>query len=116
MAEYAGVLIIFALAILLAGGLLAIQLRLAPKRRFAEKLEPFECGESPTVSPRRRYGVKFYLVAILLVVFDVEAVYFYAWGPVFREFGLPALVAIGVFTVPLVIGLVYQWRKGALEW
>ncbi len=116
MAEYAGVLIIFALAVLLTGGMLAIQLRLAPKRILQEKLEPFECGESPLVAPRRRYGVKFYLVAILFIVFDVEASYFYPWGVVFRELGAPALVAIGIFTVPLVVGLLYEWCKGALEW
>lgn len=89
---------------------------LGPKREFPEKQEPFECGEKQIVSPRQRYAVKFYLVAILFVVFDVEAVFFYPWGAVFRELGWFGLCAMTVFTIPLVVGLLYEWKKGALEW
>lgn len=116
LAEYLGVLIILAIALLLAAGLMVVQATLGPKRVFDEKQEPFECGERPIVSPRQRFSVKFYLVAILFIVFDVEAVYFYPWGATFREVGVPGLIAIGVFTVPLVVGLAYEWAKGALEW
>ena len=76
LAEYAGVLLILAIGVVLAGALLGIHLLLGPRRRFESKLEPFECGEQQIVSPRRRYAVKFYLVAILFVVFDVEAIFF----------------------------------------
>lgn len=116
MAEYTGVLIILALALLLTGGLMAIQLRLGPRREFEAKQEPFECGEEPLESPRRRYAVKFFLVALLFVIFDVEIVFFYPWGAVFRELGMPGLIAMGIFTVPLVVALAYEWMKGALEW
>ena len=116
LAEYSGVLITLGLAILLAAGLLTAQLRLGPRRRFAEKLEPFECGESPIVSPRQRVAVKFYLVAILFVVFDVEALFFYPWGALLSELGWHGYWAMVVFTVPLVVGLLYEWMKGALEW
>ena len=116
LAEYLGVLIILAIAIALTGGLMWIQVRVGPKREFDEKQEPFECGEHPIVSPRQRFSVKFYLVAILFVVFDVEAIYFYPWGATFREVGVPGLIAIGLFTVPLLVGLAYEWAKGALEW
>ena len=81
-----------------------------------KKLQPFECGEEQIVSPRQRLAVKFYLVAILFVVFDVEAIFFYPWGATFRETGLPGLIAISVFSLPLVVGLIYEWSKGALEW
>ena len=116
LAEYTGVLIMLIIALVLAGALLGIHLWLGPRRRFPAKQQPFECGEDQIVSPRQRYAVKFYLVAILFVVFDVEAIYFYPWGATFRETGVPGLVAIGIFTVPLVVGLVYEWRKGGLEW
>lgn len=116
LGEYLGVLVILAIATLLAIALLAIQLIVGPKRRFPAKQEPFECGESQIVSPRQRFSVKFYLVAILFVVFDIEAIYFYPWGATFREVGIPGLVAIGLFTIPLVVGLTYEWMKGALEW
>jgi NADH-quinone oxidoreductase subunit A len=116
LAEYAGVLVILAIAIGLVGAMLGIQLFVGPRRRFASKQEPFECGESPIASPHRRFAVKFYLVAILFVVFDVEAIYFYPWGAVFRELGWFGFAAMAVFTVPLVVGLFYEWMKGGLEW
>ncbi len=116
MAEYAGVLMILTLAVLLLGALLLLQLGLGPRRASEEKLEPFECGESPTHSPRMRYAVKFYLVAILFVVFDVVAIFLYLWATVFRELGRSALVGMALFTLPAALGLFYLWRKGALEW
>jgi NADH-quinone oxidoreductase subunit A len=116
LAEYSGVLIILALALTVAGGLLALHVAVGPKRKFAEKLEPFECGERQIVSPRQRFAVKFYLVAILFVVFDVEALFFYPWGALLGELGWYGYWAMVVFTVPLVVGLLYEWTKGALEW
>ena len=116
LAEYSGVLIILALAFVVAGGLLTLHLVVGPRRQFAEKLEPFECGERQIVSPHQRFAVKFYLVAILFVVFDVEALFFYPWGALFSELGWYGYWAMLVFTVPLVVGLVYEWMKGALEW
>ncbi|MCG8587756.1 MAG: NADH-quinone oxidoreductase subunit A [Proteobacteria bacterium] len=116
LAEYAGVLVILVIALLLTGGMMAVHLLLGPRRSFPEKNEPFECGESQLVSPKQRFAVKFYLVAILFVVFDVEAIYFYPWGATFTELGWHGFVAMFVFTVPLVVGLVYEWMKGGLEW
>jgi NADH-quinone oxidoreductase subunit A len=116
LSEYLGVLLMLGLAVLLTVGMLLVHVYSGPKRRFAKKLEPFECGEEPIVSPRRRIAVKFYLVAILFVVFDVEAAFFYPWGATFHETGVPGLVSMAIFTVPLVVGLVYEWSKGALEW
>jgi len=116
LAEYAGVLVILVIGAALAGGLLSVHLLLGPRRHFDSKLGPFECGEQQIVSPRRRYAVKFFLVAILFVVFDVEAVFFYPWGAVFRELGWFGFAAMSVFTVPLVVGLAYEWMKGGLEW
>jgi len=116
LAEYSGVLVILALALLVAGGLMTIHLFAGPRRRFVEKDEPFECGEKQIVSPRQRFAVKFYLVAILFVVFDVEALFFYPWGALFQELGWYGYLAMTVFSVPLIVALVYEWMKGALEW
>jgi NADH-quinone oxidoreductase subunit A len=116
LAEYTGLLVILAIAMLLVAAMLGIHLFVGPRRRFDSKLEPFECGERPITSPRRRIAVKFYLVAILFVVFDVEAIYFYPWGAVFRELGWFGFGAMAVFSVPLVVGLFYEWMKGGLEW
>jgi NADH-quinone oxidoreductase subunit A len=116
LAEYTGVLVILVLGMVVAGAMLGIHLLLGPRRKFAEKQEPFECGESQLVSPRRRYAVKFYLVAILFVIFDVEAVFFYPWGAIFQDLGWFGFGAMFVFTIPLAVGLVYEWMKGGLEW
>ena len=116
LAEYTGVLVILVLGLVILGAMLAIHLLLGPRRRFAEKQEPFECGEKQIVSPHQRYAVKFYMVAILFVVFDVEAIFFYPWGAVFQQLGWYGYGAMFVFTIPLAVGLFYEWMKGGLEW
>jgi NADH-quinone oxidoreductase subunit A len=136
LAEYTGVLVILAVATLFAAGILLLHWLAGPRRRFAAKQQPFDCGEpsgaspppqaesvsSPppqaesVSSPTGRQAVKFHLVAILFVVFLVEAVFFYLWAAVFWETGEAGLVAITVFSLPLVVGLVYEWAKGVLEW
>ena len=116
LADFVGVLLILVVAMLVAGLLGGVHKLLGPRRAFAEKLEPFECGERQIVSPKQRFSVKFYLVAMLFVLFDLEAVFFYPWGALMRDLGVHGFVAMCVFTVPLVLGLAYEWRKGALEW
>jgi len=116
LGEFAGVLLLLAVAIIVASAMVSAPKLLGPKREFPEKQDPFECGEKQIVSPKQRFSVKFYLVAMLFVLFDLEAVFFYPWGALMRELGVFGFVAMTVFTVPLVLGLVYEWRKGALEW
>jgi len=130
LAEYTGVLAILAVAALFAAGILLLHWLVGPRRRFDAKEEPFDCGGPRTASPpraaarggarasspSRRQAVKFHLVAILFVVFLVEAVFFTLWATVFWETGAAGLAAITVFSLPLVVGFVYEWAKGALEW
>ncbi len=116
LADYIGVLVILVVGLILVGAMLGIHILLGPRREFAEKQEPFECGEKQLVSPRQRYAVKFYMVAILFVVFDVEAIFFYPWAAVSQELSWFGFGAILVFTIPLVVGLAYEWMKGGLEW
>jgi NADH-quinone oxidoreductase subunit A len=116
LAEFSGVLLILALALVVAVVMSGAHRVLGPKRSFEEKLDPFECGEKQIVSPHQRFSVKFYLVAMLFVVFDLEAVFFYPFGALLRDLGWYGFAAISIFTVPLVVGLIYEWRKGALEW
>ena len=116
LAEYAGVLVVVTLGVIIVCGMLGVHLLLGPHREFSEKQEPFECGEHQIQPPRQRYAVKFYMVAILFVVFDVEAIFFYPWGAVFKELGWYGYVAMLVFTIPLAVGLFYEYMKGGLEW
>jgi NADH-quinone oxidoreductase subunit A len=113
------VLLILAGGLSLAIGVLATVL--GPKRIFAIKESPFECGSPSTGDPHARHSVKFYLVALLFIVFDVESVFIYPWGALLRDFhaeglGWFAYVEMLSFMATLALGLVYVWRKGALEW
>ena len=116
LAEYTGAVAILLISTLLASALLSIHLLVGPRRSFAEKDEPFECGERPIVSPHQRFSVKFYIVAMLFILFDVEAVFIYPWGALFTELGWFGFVEMVTFMVMLGGGLAYVWMKGALEW
>ena len=116
LAEFSGVLLMLVLAFIVVAAMLTAHRLLGPKRDFESKLEPFECGESQIVSPHQRFSVKFYLVAMLFLIFDLEAVFFLPWGALFYELGWFGFGAMTIFTVPLVVGLIYEWKKGALEW
>ena len=113
------------LAVLGAAGFMAVMLGInhflgpkpKPEQRPPVKFEPFECGIEPLQSDnKRRTAVKFYMVAILFVMFDLETVLLYPWAVLYRELGVFGLVELLVFLISLVVGLFYAWRKGALEW
>ena len=116
LAEYTGAVVILVVSAVLAGALLGVHLLLGPRRAFAEKNEPFECGERPIVSPKQRFSVKFYMVAMLFILFDVEAVFLYPWGALFTELGWFGFFEMLTFVGVLAAGLAYVWLKGALEW
>ncbi|GMT42213.1 MAG: NADH-quinone oxidoreductase subunit A 1 [bacterium] len=96
-------------------GMLVVSSIFGPKKSFPEKMEPFECGVSPVSSPRARFSVRFYIFAILVIVFDIEAVFLFPWAVIFRELGLFGFVEMMIFIFILTVGLVYVWKKGALE-
>jgi NADH-quinone oxidoreductase subunit A len=89
---------------------------MGPFRPSTRKLEPYESGMTPIGPAMRRLPVKFYLVAVLFILFDIEIVFFLPFAVVARQLGLFALAEMGTFVVILLIGYVYAWRKGALEW
>lgn len=87
-----------------------------PRRPTEEKLTTYESGMEPVRSARERFSVKFYMVAMLFILFDIEVVFLYPWAVSFRQLGLAGFVTMAVFIVILFIGYFYVWRKGALEW
>jgi NADH-quinone oxidoreductase subunit A len=115
-AQYAPVLIMFALSAIVVMVLLNAGRLLGPRNQTQAKLESFECGNPPSGSAWGRFSVKFYLTAILFIVFDVEVVFMYPWAVVFRQLGWTGFAAMAVFLAVAVIGLLYEWRKGALQW
>ena len=116
LSSYSGVLIMLVLAALTAVGMVTLTSILGPKKSFPDKDEPFECGKSPIVSPRQRFSVKFYLTAVLFILFDIEAVFLYPWAAIFRRLGWFGFIEMLLFIVILGVGLLYVWKKGALKW
>ncbi len=116
MNEYVPVVIMLVLAAATAVGMLVATSLIGPKKTFADKMEPFECGESPIVSPKLRFSVKFYLVALIFVIFDIEVVFVYPWAILFKDLGLFGFVEMMIFLAILTVGLIYVWKRGALEW
>ena len=101
-------------------GLVALAMWLAglisPRSFNAQKAEAYECGIPTRAESMSRFSVGYYLYAILFLMFDVETVFLFPWGVRVRELGVDGLLSIGVFFGVLVLGLIYAWRKGALEW
>ncbi len=89
---------------------------LGPKRSNPVKEVPFECGWEPIASPLQRQTIRFYLIAILFVLFDIEIIFLFPWAAVFRELGWPGFMSMLSFLGVLVLGLIYAWKRGALEW
>jgi NADH-quinone oxidoreductase subunit A len=107
---------IVAFAVVVALAMFGLATFLGPKNPTSEKNEPYECG-SPSVGAKGvKLSVKFYLTAILFVVFDIEAIFLYPWGVLFRSLGIRGLVEMVAFLGVLTVALVYCWKKGALEW
>jgi NADH-quinone oxidoreductase subunit A len=103
------------MALLLAGLLVGAATLLGPRRPSKVKSGVFECGSDPIGSARERFGVKFYMIALLFIVFDVEAVFVYPWAVLLKDLGWSGYVAMAFFAFTLVIGLAYVWKKGALQ-
>ena len=116
MIEYTGILWMALFAAVIVGSMVALPSILGPKRPNPSKAEPFECGVEPFMLPQGRVHVKFYILAMLFIVFDVEIVFLFPWAVLVRELGWGGLMSMGLFLLVIVIGLAYVWRKGALEW
>jgi len=114
--QYVPVLIAFGIGGLVVAVLIAAGMFLGPRRSSPVKTTAFECGNPPSGPAWGRFSVKFYLTAILFIVFDVEVVFMYPWAVLFRPLGVFGFVEMSVFILVLALGLVYVWRKGALEW
>jgi NADH-quinone oxidoreductase subunit A len=114
--QYVPVLITFVLGIVVVTIMVNAGRILGPRNRTEVKLDAFECGNEPSGPAWGRFSVKFYLTAILFIVFDVEVVFLYPWAVLFRDLGWFGFGAMALFLAVLAFGLLYEWRKGALEW
>jgi NADH-quinone oxidoreductase subunit A len=116
MSDYIPVLISLIIGGVIVGAMTNLNRLVGPRRPTAIKGAIFECGNAPTGPGWGRFSIKFYMVAILFIVFDVEVVFMYPWAVIYRDLGLFGFVEMMTFMVILLIGYAYAWKKGALEW
>jgi len=116
VSEYIGIAIFLILAGAVAGAFVLLASTLGPKSPSPVKLEPFECGKVPFSLPVGRQPIKFYLTAILFVIFDVEIIFLYPWAVVYRGLGAWGLTEMVIFLGILMVGFFYAWDNAALEW
>ena len=114
--DYLPILIYMLISVGLVGVIVLLSELLGKKTHSVQKDIPYECGMDPIGDARSRYTVRFYIIAMFFIVFDIEAIFLYPWGVVFKPLGWFGLVEMGVFIAILAVGLAYVWGKGALEW
>lgn len=114
--HYYPVLMFIVMALMLGVVLLSLGLLLGRNRPSAAKLDQYECGFPASSSSRMKFDIRYYLVAILFIIFDLEIAFLFPWAVVIKKTGLPALIAVMIFLGILTIGFIYEWKKGALEW
>ncbi len=116
LADYFPILVFLAVAAGIAAAMVGGSLLLARQKPNPEKLSAYECGFEPFDDTRRRFDVRFYLVAILFIIFDLEVAFLFPWAVAFKGLGWFGFWSMMIFLGVLTVGFVYEWKKGALEW
>jgi NADH-quinone oxidoreductase subunit A len=116
LAEYFPILLFILVGIGVGVAPMVLGKVLAPSRPDPEKLSPYECGFEAFEDARMKFDVRYYLVAILFILFDLEIAFLFPWAVVVNEIGMPGFLAMMLFLAILVVGFIYEWMKGALEW
>ena len=116
LAEYFPILLFIAVGVAIGIMPMVLGKLLGPSRPDPEKLSPYECGFEAFEDARMKFDVRYYLVAILFILFDLEIAFLFPWAVVVNDIGLPGFLAMMLFLAILTVGFVYEWMKGALEW
>ena len=116
LAEYFPILLFIAVGLAVGVAPLVLGKLLGPNRPDPEKLSPYECGFDAFEDARMKFDVRYYLVAILFILFDLEIAFLFPWAAVINDIGVPGFLAMMLFLAILTVGFVYEWMKGALEW
>ena len=114
--NYVPIMVFLAISTVIGLALLILGFILGPRRPDAEKLSPYECGFDAFGDARMKFDVRYYLVAILFIIFDLEIAFLFPWAVSLDTVGAFGLASMGVFLAILVVGFIYEWKKGALEW
>ncbi|GAB4184098.1 MAG: NADH-quinone oxidoreductase subunit A [Wenzhouxiangellaceae bacterium] len=116
LTNYLPILIFLGIATVMALVLLSLGMLFGPRKPSDEKLSPYECGFEAFEDARMKFDVRYYLVAILFIIFDLEIAFLFPWAVVLDKIGMTGVIAMTVFLLLLVVGFIYEWKKGALEW
>jgi NADH-quinone oxidoreductase subunit A len=114
--QYLPILMFMIIGVIVGTVMMVLGFVLGPRRPGAEKLSPYECGFEAFEDARMKFDVRYYLVAILFILFDLEIAFLFPWAVVLRDVGMTGFVAMMIFLAVLVVGFIYEWKKGALEW
>src|SRR5215204_2075665 len=114
--QYLPILLFVLFGIVMGAVMLTLGSILSPRRPDAQKLSPYECGFEAFEDARMKFDVRYYLIAIQFIVFDLEIIFIVPWTLVWQELGARALITMGLFVGMLFLGFIYVWKKGALEW
>ena len=114
--EYLPILIFIGVAAVMGGALIVVPMVIAPSKPDPEKLSAYECGFPAFGDARMKFDVRFYLVAILFIIFDLEVAFLFPWAVAFRKIGVFGFWSMMIFLGVLTVGFIYEWKKGALEW
>jgi NADH-quinone oxidoreductase subunit A len=116
LADYLPILIFLIIAVGFALFTLFASAIIGKRKVTPQKMLPYECGMEPIGEARKPFSVKFYIIAMLFILFDIEAVFLYPWAVIFKDLRFFGLLEMGVFIAILLVGFIYVWKKGALEW
>ncbi len=114
--DYLPILVMVVVVVAFAAIALTLSALTGPRRPTPAKLEPYESGMPPFGSARRRISIKYYLTAVLFILFDIEIIFFYPWAVLFHSLKVFGLIEMGIFVLVLLVGYVYVWRKGGFDW
>ena len=116
LGTYLPIMLLILVALAFGLGSVVFSSLIGQKKYSKVKMAPYECGCEPIGTARERFPIKFYLIAMLFILFDIEAVFLYPWAILYKKLGVFGLVEMGLFVVILFVGYIYVWKKGALEW
>lgn len=116
LGTYLPIILLILIALAFGLGSVVFSTLIGQKKYSKVKMAPYECGCEPIGTARDRFPIKFYMIAMLFILFDIEAVFLYPWAILYKKLGLFGLVEMGLFVVILFVGYIYVWKKGALEW
>ncbi len=114
--DYFTIILFLAIAIVLSIGFIIVNYICSPKKPDPEKLSAYECGFEPFNDSRMEFDVRFYLVAILFIIFDLEIAFLFPWAISLGKIGFLGFISMMIFLVILTVGFIYEWKKGALDW